>query len=297
MATSAYSYDDAATKEDLLSLLTNLSPTETQMVTGFGTGSCNQVLHEWLMDTLKTAGDNAYTEGAAASTKTITNPSRIRNVTQILRNPFSISDTEKASKQEGFSDRKSYEATKALTELKNDLEFAICRGCLVGSVVSTNTARRMRGVKNSLSLATAQSGVSLTESILNDYFQLVWDNGTQVTEVYGNMYIKRKISAFTAGSTKNTKVEDKRLINSVDVYEADAAKMVKLFPHRYVTVSGDTNNDIIGIDASRFSVDYLRKPFVRDLAKTGDAENSEVVCEATLKCSHPNAGFVGKSHL
>ena len=150
----------------------------------------------------------------------------------------------------------------------------------------------MRGVKNSLSLASPQSGVSLTEAILNDYLQLVWDNGSEVNAIYCPMYMKRKISGFTAGSTKNIDAEDKRLVNCVDIYEADAASVVKLFAHRYVTVSGDTNYDVVGVNEEALQIDWLRRPFDREIARTGDSTKGEVVGECTFVCKNPNAGFV-----
>jgi hypothetical protein len=64
-----------------------------------------------------------------------------------------------------------------------------------------------------------------------------------------------------------------------------------LFAHRYVTVSGDTNYDMVGLDESKWRIAYLRKPFTRELSKTGDATKGEVVGELTLECLHKDAGF------
>lgn len=298
----AYTWGDKAIREDLLDMITNLTPTETQLVAGLGTSTAKSTLHEWLTDTLTSVKANAYAEGSDASQQTLTNPTRLTNVTQISRQAFQVSGTERAVDQAGFQDRMAYEAEKAMDVLKNDMELALMNGTLTQSVVSTNTARALRGVKASLSLASSQSGISLTEKIFNDYLQLVWDNSRdEVDEVYGDMYMKRKISGFTAGSTKNTNNNDKRLVNSVDVYEADAAKLVKLFAHRYVnllaTGSATTNHDLVGIKNSKFRIAYLRKPFMTDLAKTGDADKAELITEYTLECLNPTSGFVAKSHL
>ena len=139
----------------------------------------------------------------------------------------------------------------------------------------------------------------MTETILNDYFQLVWDNAaTEVNAVYCPMYMKRKISGFTAGSTKNVNAADKRLINSVDVYEADAARLVKLFAHRYVSISGtDTHYGVLGLDEDKFRVAYLRKPKVTESAKVGDWTGGNIITELTLETLHYNAGFWADQHL
>lgn len=292
----AYVYDDGALREDLLNVLTNLSPKQTQLVTGLATSTATSVRHEWLIDTLGAVKANAYVEGVDASYGAVTNPTRLNNYTQIFREGYEVTDTERSVNTAAFNDRFAYEATKAMTEIKNDMEYAIMRGSLASGTGSA--ARYLRGIKMSVSLVTSQSGVSLSEAMLNDYFQLVWDNtSTEVNAVYGSMYLKRKISAFTAGTTKNLDANDKRLVNAVDVYQGDAASNVRLFAHRYVTVANDTNYDIVAINEDMFKIAYLRKPFTRELAKTGDSSKGEVVTELTLENLHYNAGVWGKAHL
>lgn len=289
---TAVPYDDNAIREDLLAILQNISPTETQLVSGLGTSMATSYYHQTLIDTLNAVKYNANIDGSAATFNTLTNPIRQVNFTQIFKQGFRVSDTDRATNQAAFNDRFQYEATKALKLIKNDMEYALMRGSLAtGS--GTNTARQLNGLKNSLSLITTQSGISLTEKILNDLFQLVWDNtGIQINAVYGPMYIKRKISGFTGGTaTKYFTQDDRRLINAIDVYQADAASMVKLFAHRYVTVSGDINNDVVGINEDFFKVAYLRKPIVQQLAKVGDSTDGQVTVEATLEAQHFNAGF------
>jgi hypothetical protein len=289
MATVAYTYDDKANREDLLDLITNLDFKETQLFSGLGTSAANGVSHQWLKDTLKAPAANAKVEGADASSKTITNPTRLTNYCQIVDNTYQVSETERAVDSAGFADRKAYEATKAMKEWKQDVEFALMRGTLVCG--NNSVARSMLGIKGWLSNVTANSGVSLTESKLNDMLQMVWDDGTEVNAIYAPMYLKRKISGFTASSTKNVDAMDRRLVNAVDIYQADAAQNVKLFAHRFVTVSGDTNYDLVGINEDMFKVAWLRKPKDIELAKTGDSVKSQLIGEGTLECYHENAGF------
>lgn len=289
MATVGYTYDDKANREDLLDLITNLDYKEFQLVSGLGTSTASAIQHEWLKDTLKAVAANAKAEGANATNKTMTNPTRLRNYCQIIDNTYQVSETERAVNTAGFGDRMAYEATKAMKEWKQDAEFALMRGSLVCG--SGSLARSMLGIKGWLSNVTSQSGVSLSESMLNDYLQAVWDDGTEVNSIYAPMRLKRRISGFTAGNTKNLDATDRRLINAVDVYQADAAQNVRLFPHRYVTVSGDTNYDLVGINEDMFKIAYLRKPKVTPLAKTGDSTREQLISELTLECYHEDAGF------
>jgi len=292
----SYTYDDNARREDLLDIITNLSPRETQLLSGLGTSAAKDIYHQWLIDTLKSVAVNAYVEGVDATYPDRSDPTRYSNVTQIVRVGYEVTDTERAVVSAGFNDRYAYEAQKAFKEWSNDTEYALMRasmGCGSGSA-----ARQMQGVKNWMTSNnyTDASGASLSEAMLNNYFQDVWTDGTQVNAVYVPMKLKKKISSFTAGATKNVDLTDRRLVNAVDIYEADAASMVKLFAHRYVTVSGDTNNDIVGLDEDKWRIAYLRKPITRELSKTGDSTKGEVVGELTLECLHKDAGFYGKNH-
>lgn len=291
MATTAYSYDNNAQREDLLDLITNIYPTETQLVSGLGQTTADSIRHEWLTDTLDTPGANAAVEGADATYRTLTQPTRLINYTQILTKAYRVSGTDRTGDKAKIDDRLTYERGKALRSWKNDFEYAAMRGTLVCGTGSA--ARSMKGVKKWLSgnNYTSMSGTSMTESNLNDWFQNVWDDGVEVNAIYAPMYLKRKISNFTANSTKNVNAVDRRLVNAVDIYQADAAQMVKLFPHRYVTVSGDTNYDLVGINEDFFKLSFYRKPKTEPLAKTGDADKEWVIGEVTMECRHQDAGF------
>jgi hypothetical protein len=279
-------------------LITNLSPRETQLLSGLGTSTAKDVLHQWLTETLKSTAANSYVEGVDATFPARGEATRYYNVSQIIRVGYEVTDTERAIVAAGYSDRYAHEAQKALKEWSNDAEYALMRGTIACG--ATNVARSMKGVKQFMGSNNYSNtcGASLLEAGLNNYLQGVWDDGTEVNAIYVPMKLKRVISGFTAGATKNVETTDKRLVNAVDVYEADAASMVKLFAHRYVYDSSfDTGYDMIGLDESKWRVAYLRKPFTRELSKTGDATKGEVVGELTLECLHKDAGFVAANFL
>jgi len=292
-------YDNigGAVREDLLDLLTNLSPKSTQLGSGLSTTTAKSIRHEWLIDTLSAVKLNAQIEGQAITYHELTNPARLVNYTQIFKQGYKVTGSLEAADEAGFDDRYNYEKTKALALIKNDMEYSLMRGSLASG--SGTGARQLRGVKASLSLITAQSGVSMTETMLNDYLQLVWDNtSTEVNAIYCDMYMKRKISGFTAGSTKNINADDRRLVNAVDVYEADAAKLVKLFAHRYVSISGtDTNHGVVGINEDMYKIAYLRKPITKEEDGTGaDYAGGNIITELTLQNDHYNSGFWADEH-
>lgn len=290
MAGVAFTYDETARRESLLDVITNISPTDTQLLSGLKKSTASNTLHEWPVDTLNAAAANAQVEGAASGTAGQTNPTRANNITQIIRTTYEVSGTERAVNHAGFNDRKAYEMRKAMKEHANDTEFALMRASKASG--SGSGARQMNGIKNSITThATSHSGVSLSETMLNDYFGNVWDSGGDVDEIYVGKVLKRRISGFTAGATKNVDIEDKRLVNTVDVYESDFG-LVKIFKHRHVTVSGDTHNDIVGIEADKWAVAYLREPKNVELAKTGDSDKANIISEVTLEARAQAANFL-----
>lgn len=295
--TAAWTYDDAAVREDLLDLMTNIDPTETQLMSGLQSVKAEAPYHQWPQDVLDTPGSNAAVEGADAGTASITNPTRVTNWCQIVTKPYIVSGSELEAVHAGFADRKSYEIDKKMRSFKNDFEFALMRGSLATG--SGSGARQLKGVKTAITtLATSQSGVSLSENTLVQYLANAWERGGKVNAIYVGRVLKQRISGFTAGNTKNVDANDKRLVNSVNVYESDfGAPMVKIFLHRYVTTSGDTNYDIVGLDESTWATAWFRKPFNKDLAPTGDAEKGLIIGEGTLEYRAEYGNFQGTKHL
>lgn len=294
----AWSYDDKAIREDLLDVMTNIDPTEHNFQDIIGTSSSQAVLHEWPTDTLDTVGDNAAIEGDDAAAASMTNPTRIQNVTQIFTKPYIVTGTELVVNQAGYKSRKTYEISKKLKALKNDIELALLRGSSVTGN-GTNVARRLKGAKNFISTnATSQSGISLTESILINYLSLAWTQGGRVDNLLVGPTLKQRIDGFSGNNTRYVGADEKKLVNTINLYSTSfGAEVVEVKLHRYMTISGDVNNDIMGIQSDLWAVAWLRKPFNKDLAPTGDAEKGELIAETTLESKAEKGNFLGIKHL
>ena len=292
-----FTRDDASVKESVLDLITQSDPTENYFLSNLQRSTGNDEFHLVPHDTLRTPALRASVEGADP-TYDGNNPTTTLNMMQIVQVGFEVTDTEAAVARYGSpEDRLAYEADKALKDWGNFAEFALVRSTIVTG--NNSTARQMRGLKSSLSITTSQSGVSLSETILTSYLRNVWEQGANVDMIAAPMVLKQRISGFNGnGGTKFYNQEDKRLVTAIDVYESDASsKPIKLMAHRYVTVSGDVNNDVIGLEMSHFATAWLRQPKIRQLSKTGDAEKRQVIGEFTLEARNPEAGFLGTAHL
>lgn len=289
--------DDSSVKESVLNMITQISPSENYFLSNLQRSTGNDEFHLVPRDTLRTPSLVAAIEGADP-TYDGNDPTTLLNMMHIISVGFNVTDSESAIARYGSpEDRIAYETDKALKDWGDFAEYALVRSTIVTG--NNSTARQMRGLKASLSLTTTLSAVSLSETILGAYLQNVWTQGANVDLIAVPMTLKRRISGFNAnGATKFYNQDDKRLVTPIEIYESDASsKPIKLIAHRYVSVSGDTNNDIIGIETSHFATAWLREPKIRPLAKTGDAENRQVVGEFTLEARNQYAGFLAVNHL
>lgn len=298
-----YTYPDVARRESLLDAMNMLEPTDTQLLSGVMQGPANNTLHEWTIDTLEAVGDNAQGEGADAPADASNDPTRPQNVTQIFAKTAKVTGSENADNLKRVSGKRmNRELVKKMKALKNDIELALVRGTIASGVASNSaaSARRLKGVKSWITTNTSNySGVSLTETILNDIFESQWNQGAQADSVYSSMKGKRRISSFTAGATKQVESKDRRLVLAVDVYSSDAAKLVKLFPHRHVTRSGDYGTtatpgfDVLSLVEDTWGTAWYRRPFTKDLAETGDFTAKEILTEVTLEARNQLANGQG----
>lgn len=288
--------EDASVKESVLDLITNISPTENYFLSNLQRASGNDEFHLVPRDTLRSVSLNAGVEGADPSYDG-NDPTTLLNMMHIVRVGYEVTDSEAAVARYGSpEDRIAYETDKALKDWSNLAEFALVRSTIITG--NSSTAKQMRGLKSSLSLTTSQSGVSLSETILNNYLQDVWNQGANVDLIAVPMTLKKRISGFSGqGGTKFYNQDDKRLVTPVEIYESDASdKPIKLIAHRYVTVSGDTHNDIVGIEMEHFATAWLREPKITPLAKTGSSEKRMVEGEFTLEARNQYAGFYAQRH-
>jgi len=310
MAVPTFSYSDSAVRESLLDIITNIDPMEDQLYVGLQKSTADQPLHQWLTDTLASvnnalvanaSGGNLGSEGADVTFNTLTNPSRSTNWTQIVVSPFQVSGTDRASNTAGFKDRFAYEMQKAMKAWRRFAEFSLVRSTLVSGSATTGTAnaRTLAGVKAQITTnLTSQSGVSLSESMLNSYLQNAWTAGGVVDAVYVGGALKRRISSFVNTNTRFVEADSESVNNVINIYESDFGR-VEVDKHRYVTLSGDNNNDIIGIQKDKWAVAHLRgrEPHYEDIAKTGDSTKGMIIGELTLEGRAQNSSFYTQALL
>jgi hypothetical protein len=278
---------DEAMREDLIDILTDVSPDENPLSTMLAKTTASQPLHQWLEDYIaRPSSVSASVEGAAATYEDLVQPARRTNWTHIVSQTFRVSGTEIATEHAGMGSSYDYQASKALVNWKNKQEFALVRGTLASG--SSGAARQMAGLDSIITshYTARNSGSSLSETEFNSIVSDVWSD-VGASDVFDLVLVpfglKQKISQFTAGNTKFTYAEDKRLTRPVAVYESDGG-VHRIMAHKDVRSAAATPGPtLLAIKEDKYRIAYLRNPKREELAKDGDRRNGQIVGELTLE--------------
>jgi len=287
MAFGLQTYQDASIREDLLSILRDVSPnTDNYFISNLAKGpKATSTIHEWV--TYNTARPTSVTnsiEGAAASYEDLSTPTRTNNRTAILTENVRVSRTERKISTATGEDPYAFQKAEALKSLKADMEFNIINGAYASG--SSGVARGMVGIDGCIStnISARASGTSFSELELNDIMNESW---TAVGSMYVAdllvcpMVVKRKISGFTT-NTRNVEASAKRLTSEVQVYDSQVGKSVMIIPHKDVrTITGSLT--VYALNEGTFKLSFLDEPFWEELAKDGDRDNGQYVTEFTLE--------------
>ena len=312
-------------REDFSDIIYNIDPTETPGLMMFGRGSASATKHEWQMDQLAVAADNAVAEGFDAVYLQVAASVRMANHTQISAKAISITGTAEVVDKAGRNSELSYQLAKRSKELKRDLEFTLFGNIpanMLSATGSTGVPRRSGAYQayfhvNWTTTRSALPGVHISrgagagadggfveatdlfaipvdgtqrpliESLVKSVIQGAWTNGGDPNVLMCGPYNKSVISGFSGNSTRFDRGEDKRLVAAVDIYVSDFGE------HRVVPNRFQRERDLFAITPSLWSVDYLRPFRQQAMAKTGDAENRQLLVEWCLRGgNHAGSGIV-----
>lgn len=283
-------------REDLTDVVYRISPTATPVLNMAAKSKASNTLHEWQTQDLAAAvSNNAQAEGDNASAKTVTPTVRLNNRTQISTKTVIVSGTQQAMNPAGRKDELAYQLSLASLELKRDMEASLCQ--LDVSATSPRQSRGLRGwvvdnVNNNggtLASYTANTGYtagtlrSFAESQVKDVLQKIFTAGGEPDTIMLPPTLKQTFSGFTGNATRFDKSEDAKLYASVDFYVSDFGTL-EAVPNRFMAT-----RDVFLLQSDKLAVAYLRPFQTIELAKTGDAEQRELVVEWTLECRAPKA--------
>lgn len=312
-------FDAVGNREDLSDMIYDVSPYETPVLSAIKKKKAKAVLHEWQQDTLAAAAANAQVEGDDALNSGMTNnaitpTTRLSNYTQILRKVNQVSGTQDTGVDKaGRSKEMAYQMARRMKEIKTDLEWAILNGgAAIGNAKVADgdgaTAREMGSLQTYLTTnvsvgatgaASAGNGAvmtggtdrDLTEALLTAVLADCFTNGADPKLLVCSATNKGVVSTFTGGGTRYVDTDDKKLVNSIDVYVGDFHTL-KVVPSRQTI--GD---NVYLIDPEYLAVADLRPLHSKDLATTGDNTKKALIWETTLEvCSQKAHGLIADTN-
>lgn len=285
LAGALHTYAETVRREDILDDIKDVSPDANYLTTILSDVPVSQTLHQWAEyyisrpssnSKAQEGDDNTYSDVTVATMRT--------NIAQIVKNTFAVTETEIVVNKVSPKDAYAREMNNAMRAHKNALEYAVIRGTEAsgGSGVARETAGFIRMTANLGGMATTRtSGTSLTEGAFNDIFAASWN----VTDEYVadlllmSGSLKRDVSEFTAGNTKNIDAMDNRLVKAIAVYESDFG-IHELRAHKDMpSASTGSGHGILALRKELCHVGYLRKPKHVLNSTTGDSKKGHIVSE------------------
>lgn len=290
-------YTAIGNREDLIDLITNISPVDTPVLSMTESVKAYNTLHEWQTQALKTPTAVARIEGEDANIKTVTVTTRLTNSTQIIDNNFIVSNTQQAVRSAGRSSEEAYQTELAMKELANDIEFAY----VVNSAAVTGTsavARQLKGLAGwiTTNTSTATANRALTSTILDALLKTVWLAGGKPDVILtgGSQKIAFTNTTNFPGMTRNiTADRTNGYFLAVDVYQGGIGGELKLVTS---TIMGNNlDNQIFCLQMDKFRKAWLRPIVKTELGKTGDGTKFMIVAETTLESLNEKASGVVKN--
>ena len=300
-------YTSIGQREDLADVIYNISPTDTPFMTSVGKTAATAVYHEWQTDSLSAVNvSNAVVEGATASDATLSPTTRVGNRTQISQKTIKISGTLETVNKAGRKSEKAYQLAKASAEIKRDME-AILLSNQVASAGDSSTARVLGGLQTwlnsnysggtsgtagSLGTTARVTGTdrAFTAAILNGVIQSTYVNGGSPTILMVTPAQKVVASTFAGIATRFKDVPGNvqaSIIGAADVYVSDFGT-ISIVPNRFIPNS-DNDDVAFLLDPEMAAVSYLRPFQTNELAKTGDADLTQLLVEYTLEVKNQAA--------
>ena len=285
-------------REDLTDIIYRISPTQTPVLNMASKSKATNTLHEWQVQELAavaTTPFNAQAEGDDLTAKTVTVTSRLTNRTQISAKKIVVAGTQLAMNPAGRKDELAYQLSLASLEIKRDMEAGLTQ-----SDVTATAPRQSRGLRgwvvdntnrNGGTLAsytgntgyTAGTQRAFTESQVKDVLQQIYTAGGEPDIMIMPPAAKQTFSGFTGNATRFDKSEDAKLYSAVEFYISDFGS-IQCVPDRFMAT-----RDAFALTSDKLAIAYLRPFQTMELAKTGDAEQRELLVEYTLECRAPKS--------
>ena len=293
-------------REQLADVIYRIDPSETPFFSNVKKETSSGIFTEWQVQELASAASNNHvSEGADASTAAAVPTSRLGNYHQISVKSFATSGTLDSVDTAGREREHNYQKLLKAIELRRDIEK---------SITDTAQARSSSEPRKSASLVTwmtnGSAGASgsfgtgdgsdvptngtdraLTLALIEDAIQDAWTDGGNPSMMLASATNRANFSDLSASGNlvsndvNMTAAKATSYVGSTSVFLTDFGT-VEATPSRYMS-----NDKLFVIDPEFASLCTLngRNFAENELAKNGDAERTQIICEWALKVTAPKA--------
>jgi hypothetical protein len=292
MAAQLSTYDQIGIKEDISDIISNISPSKVPFQTSIGGEKVKNTLFQWQEDDLRAVASNAQVEGFTATATAREMTTMVDNVTQILQDTFNVSGTSDVVALYGRAKEAAYQASKAATALKRDLEHAYVGTAQTKVSGSASVARVMAGFQAQVhaDLFTFTGGTSTlpSEANLLATLQELYEEGSDPTVIMATPTNARTVAGWAVVADTRTRDigQEKKIVNAVEVYVSPYGTQ-KIVLNRFLKAK-----DTLVYDPEMWKKVTLRPWFRETLAKTGDNTTMMIVGEFSLKHKNQRASAV-----
>ncbi len=282
-------YDQVGKAEDVQSTISMISPLDTPMYTAIKDQKVHARVYEYQHDSLASPADNKMAEGADASDATLAATTMVTGNTQILSKTFKVSATADAIKTYGRAKETAYQLSKALKELKKDIEYAYVGQDNAAVTGSESTAREMASASQLIASgvttdAGSNSTDAMTEAKVNTNHQALYEAGGDPSIFMIKPADSLIVAGFTGASGRQRTFNDENqtLTNAVNV-------MITPFGELKVVLNRiQMSTHAFLLDPTMWRSAVLRPTSRTLLAKNGDADTHFCVYEGGLMHLNPS---------
>lgn len=302
-------YAAVGNREDLENIIYKITANKTPFTMNIGKDKASATYHEWQTFSLRTpVGTNKQIQGDTTTTTAPKVTTRVGNRTQIFKESGSVSGTQEAVDAAGRASEMAWQKLQKGEELATDMEVSFLGNyaSITGDAstaaqsagalawMTSNVSRGAGGSSGGFSggtVAAATPGTqrTFTETLLKAVMASSFNNGARPSQAYMGATHKQTFSGFTGIADIRSDVSGKgqaTIYAAADVYVSDFGAITT------VPVQYGLTRDVLLIDPAYWAIGTLRPMKTEALAKTGDADLFQIICEKTLVSKNEKSSAV-----
>ena len=300
---TATTYSQVGIREELDDVIYDITPAETPFLSSIEQETVENTLFEWQTHELNAVSKAGALDGDDAPQDAYVATVLRNNRTHIRTRDARVSGSARAMNTAGRADDLDYQILNRGIELKRDMEAVLLDNNAKVAGTATS-ARETAGIVSWLATNTDGAGADpagdgsdtatdatqrqFTEAQLKTVLASCWDNGGNPDTIMVGAYNKQVMSTFSDGRTVQQMADDDTLYASFSVYASDFGEL-RIIPDRFQRA-----RDALVLQLDMFSVCFLpgRNMATFDIAKTGDSDARQIVCEFGLKSKNEKASGI-----